>query len=57
VQAERPAGAPVLLVNGDVRRAVRLLVAARYPRLQVLAYDELPPDQPVRPVGRLALAA
>ncbi|HET8732326.1 MAG TPA: FHIPEP family type III secretion protein, partial [Anaeromyxobacteraceae bacterium] len=48
---------PVLLVSGDVRRAVRLLVAPRYPRLQVLAYDELPPEQPVRPVGRLALAA
>jgi len=48
---------PVLLVSGDVRRAVRLLVAPRYPRLQVLAYDELPPEQPVRPVGRLALVA
>jgi type III secretion protein V len=50
-------GSPVLLVNGDVRRAVRLLIAPRYPRLQVLAYVELPPDQAVRPVGRLALAA
>ena len=50
-------GAPVLLVSGDVRRAVRLLVAPRYPRLQVLAYDELTPEQPVRPVGRLALVA
>jgi type III secretion protein V len=48
-------GAPVLLVSSDVRRAVRLLVAPRYPRLQVLAYDELPPEQPVRPVGRLGL--
>jgi type III secretion protein V len=49
--------APVLLASGDVRRAVRLLVAARHPRLQVLAYDELPPELPVRPVGRVALAA
>ncbi|MBK9516582.1 MAG: FHIPEP family type III secretion protein [Anaeromyxobacter sp.] len=49
--------APVLLASADVRRAVRLLVAPRYPRLQVLAYDELPPEQPVRPVGRLRLVA
>ncbi len=49
--------APVLLASGDVRRAVRLLVAPRYPRLQVIAYDELPPEQEVRPVGRLGLAA
>jgi len=48
---------PVLLTSGDVRRAVRLLVAARHPRLLVIGYDELPPDLAVRPVGRLALAA
>jgi type III secretion protein V len=50
-------GPPVLLASGDVRRAVRLLVAARHPALRVLAYDELPVDQAVRPLGRLALAA
>jgi type III secretion protein V len=50
-------GNPVLLASGDVRRAVRLLVAPRWPRLQVLAYDELPPEQQIRPVGRLELAA
>jgi len=50
-------GRPVLLASADIRRAVRLLVAPRFPRLQVLAYDELPPDLPVRPLGRLALAA
>jgi type III secretion protein V len=55
-EALRGAGqAPVLLASGDVRRAVRHLLAPRYPRLQVLAYDELPPDQPVRPIGRVAL--
>jgi type III secretion protein V len=51
------AAPPVLLASSDVRRAVRLLVAPRFPRVQVIAYDELPPELPVRPVGRLALAA
>jgi type III secretion protein V len=50
-------GSPVLLASGDVRRALRLLVAPRWPRLQVLSYDELPPEQQVRPLGRLELAA
>jgi len=50
-------GSPVLLASGDVRRALRLLVAPRWPRLQVLSYDELPPEQPIRPLGRLELAA
>jgi type III secretion protein V len=48
---------PVLLTSPDVRRAVRNLVAGRFPRVAVLAYEELPPDLPVRPVGRVALAA
>jgi type III secretion protein V len=50
-------GEPVLLASSDVRRALRLLVAPRWPRLQVLGYDELPPEQQVRPLGRLELAA
>ena len=54
---ETAGGSPVLLASGDVRRALRLLVAPRWPRLQVLSYDELPPEQPVRPLGRLELAA
>jgi type III secretion protein V len=48
---------PVLLASPDVRRALRSLVAPRFPALAVLAYEELPPELPVRPVGRLALAA
>jgi type III secretion protein V len=48
---------PVLLTSPDVRRAVRNLVAGRFPRVAVLAYEELPPELPVRPVGRVALAA
>ncbi len=41
-----------LLAPGDVRRPLRELVAQRFPGLAVLAYDELPPDLEVRPVGR-----
>jgi type III secretion protein V len=48
---------PVLLTSPDVRRAVRNLVSSRFPRVHVLAYEELPPELPVRPVGRVALAA
>jgi type III secretion protein V len=44
---------PVVLVSPDVRRAVRSLVAARFPAVPVLAYEELPPELPVRPVGRI----
>jgi type III secretion protein V len=51
------AATPVVLASADVRRAVRGLVAPRFPRVAVLAYDDLPPELPVRPLGRLALAA
>ena len=47
---------PVVLASADVRRALRSLVAPRFPRIAVLAYEDLPPDLPVRPVGRLTLA-
>jgi type III secretion protein V len=48
---------PVLLASPDVRRALRGLVAPRFPRIAVLAYEELPPELAVRPVGRLAAGA
>jgi type III secretion protein V len=51
----RPAP-PVLLAGADVRRALRQLVAPRFPAVAVLAYDDLPPELPVRPLGRLALS-
>ncbi|HEX9050567.1 MAG TPA: flagellar biosynthesis protein FlhA [Anaeromyxobacter sp.] len=44
---------PVLLASPDVRRALRGLLAPRFPRVAVLAYEELPPELPVRPIGRL----
>ena len=50
-------GAPVLLTQPDVRRAVRDLVAPRHPRLAVLSYEELPPEWPVKPRARIALVA
>jgi type III secretion protein V len=46
---------PVLLTGADVRRALRDLVAPRFPGVAVLAYDDLPPELPVRPLGRVAL--
>lgn len=46
--------ARALLAPGDVRRPARDLIAQRFPGLAVLAYDELPPDLEVRPVGRAA---
>jgi type III secretion protein V len=56
--ASRVDGArPVLLTASDLRRPLRQLLAARYPRLAVLSYEELPASLPVRPVGALALPA
>ncbi|HYD41455.1 MAG TPA: flagellar biosynthesis protein FlhA [Anaeromyxobacter sp.] len=54
--AERWTQPPVVLVSPDVRRAVRSLLAPRFPSIPVLAYEELPPELPVRPVGRIGAA-
>ena len=48
---------PVLLASPDVRRALRGLLAPRFPRIVVLAYEELPPELPVRPIGRLGFGS
>jgi type III secretion protein V len=48
--------ARALLAPGDVRRPLRDLLAQRFPGLAVLGYDELPPEQAVRPVGRAAFS-
>jgi type III secretion protein V len=53
-EAVRP---PVLLASAEVRRALRQLVAPRFPRLAVLSYEELPASLSVRPVGKVALSA
>ncbi len=58
---EAELGAPprpaVLLTAAEVRRAVRNLVAPRFPGLAVVSYEELPPELPVHPVGRVGLVA
>jgi type III secretion protein V len=46
---------PVLLTTPELRRAVRKLVAPRFPRIAVLSYEELPGSLLVRPVGKVAL--
>ena len=48
---------PVVLAATDLRRPLRNLLAPRSPGVVVLAYDELPPELSVRPLGRLSLAA
>ena len=48
--------ARALLAPTDVRRPLRSLLAQRFPELAVLGYDELPPELPVRPVGRAAFS-
>jgi type III secretion protein V len=55
VEQERRGGRLLLLASQDVRRAARNLFAVRFPSLRVLGYDELPPEYPIRPRGRLAL--
>ncbi|ACG71973.1 type III secretion FHIPEP protein [Anaeromyxobacter sp. K] len=56
-EAELQAAPPVVLTSADVRRALRTLLAPRLPAVAVLAYDELPPELTVRPLGRVALPA
>jgi type III secretion protein V len=57
IQAERRGSAAVILAATDLRRPLRNLLAPRVPDVVVLAYDELPPELCVRPVGRLGVAA
>ncbi len=52
--AAQGGGARALLAPADVRRPLREIVAPRFPGLAVVAYEELPADLEVRPVGRAA---
>lgn len=57
VASARGAARPVILAAADLRRPLRNLLAPRVPDVVVLAYDELPPDLQIRPVGHVGLAA
>ncbi len=46
---------PVVIADPQLRRGLRQVIAARYPRLAVLSYEELPASLPVRPLGKISL--
>jgi type III secretion protein V len=52
-----PPSSRVVLTASDVRRPLRNLLAPRIPDVVVLAYEELPPELAIRPLGRLSVAA
>jgi type III secretion protein V len=55
VAAAKGATPPVVLTAADVRRPLRNLLCPRVPDVVVLAYDELPADLQILPVGRVGL--
>lgn len=46
---------PVLLTTIEVRPALRQIIAPEFPRLPVLAYQELSPDLNIQPLARISL--
>lgn len=50
-------GRAVLLTAPDIRRPLRKLCEGSFPNVAVLTYADLSPDQQIRPIGKLALAA
>ncbi len=52
-----PAGGSitVILTSIEVRTAMRELIAAEFPRLPVVAYQELPPEINIQPITRITL--
>jgi type III secretion protein V len=55
LQPSRPNGPAILLTSMDVRRYVKKLLAARFPDLVVLSFEELPPQVSVQSLGLLSL--
>jgi type III secretion protein V len=51
------AQAPVILTRADIRRFVRRLIEAEYPRVAVLSYQELSPETRLAPLGRVQIGA
>ena len=47
-------GTPVILTTAGIRPRLRRLVAAEFPRLAVLAYQELSPEMNIEPIARLS---
>ncbi len=46
---------PILLTDQEVRRYLKRLVGIEYPRVTVLAYQELDPALTIQPLGRIRL--
>lgn len=44
---------PVILTTEEIRRTTRELVAAEFPYLAVLSYQELSPDMNIQPIARI----
>lgn len=53
-EPRRAGRSPVVLTSIDIRRFLRELVAAEFPDLAVLSYQELAADLRIQPVARLA---
>lgn len=51
------AASPVILTVSTIRSSLRGMIAAEFPRLPVLSYDELPPEMNIQPLARITLAA
>ncbi|MGH9846941.1 MAG: FHIPEP family type III secretion protein, partial [Blastocatellia bacterium] len=48
---------PVILTVSTIRSSLRGMIAAEFPRLPVLSYDELSPEMNIQPLARITLAA
>jgi type III secretion protein V len=46
---------PVILTAADIRRYVRRLLEGEHPQVAVLSYQELAPETPLQPLGRIGL--
>jgi flagellar biosynthesis component FlhA len=55
VELRLPAGNLAILTFAGIRSTVRRLIEDQFPKLAVLAYEELPPDLKIQPVARISL--
>jgi hypothetical protein len=47
---------PSILTTSQARSTVRGVLAGEFPRVEVISYDDLPPDTNIQPIARIALA-